>query len=163
MNSSSAPDEIDSDWLPEETNKHQDHVIAHTLGTTVLGYFIVDDAVALLLDIGFIWSIYVDAEMGLLPQSVMVAELPLDNETKAQIASDIERLHEEGRTAQGALVHLTPAPVDCLIREVSLYAHDDKRRILIEGEEQSLMIETSLATARIHVRAKREGDPITRL
>lgn len=159
----SANDEIDSAWLPEETSKHQDHVIAHTLGTTVLGYLIIDDAAYLLLDIGFIWNIYVDAEMGLLPQSVMVAELPLDAAGKAQLVSDIERLHAEGRTSQGALVSLTPAPVDCLIREVRLYARMDARRILIEGEDQSLIIETSLATARIHVRAKIEGDTVTRL
>jgi hypothetical protein len=49
---------------PLETNSHQDHVIAHVLGTTILGSFTWDETLYLLLDIGFVWNIYLDFEMG---------------------------------------------------------------------------------------------------
>lgn len=44
---------MDETWEPAETNTHQDHVIAHVIGSTVLGYLILADAIHLLLDIGF--------------------------------------------------------------------------------------------------------------
>ena len=59
-----------SNWIASETTKHQDHVIAHVLGATVLGWFIAGEAAHLLLDIGFLWTIYLDGEMNLLPQGV---------------------------------------------------------------------------------------------
>ncbi len=52
-------------WTAAETNKHQDHVIAHVIGATPLEYFIHDETAYVLLDIGFIWNIYLDMEMGL--------------------------------------------------------------------------------------------------
>ncbi|MEA2172806.1 MAG: hypothetical protein QOD00_398, partial [Blastocatellia bacterium] len=29
-----------TEWLDQETSMHQDHVIAHVIGATVLGYFV---------------------------------------------------------------------------------------------------------------------------
>ena len=52
-------------WTAAETNTHQDHVIAHVIGATPLGHFILDETAYMLLDIGFIWNIYLDMEMGL--------------------------------------------------------------------------------------------------
>ena len=34
-------------WSEKDTTTHQDHVIAHVLGATVLGYFILDEALYL--------------------------------------------------------------------------------------------------------------------
>ena len=62
-------------WTAAETNTHQDHVIAHVIGATVLGHFIWDETAYLLLDIGFVWNIYLDMEMGLVPQTVAIREL----------------------------------------------------------------------------------------
>ena len=140
-----------SEWSPLETSRHQDHVIAHVVGATVLGYFEFDQAAHLLLDIGFIWTIFVDGEMGLLSQSYAINDLGLDAEAKAELLADVELLHNEGRGAAGH-ARLTPAPVDCLIAEVGFYALGDRRRILITGEEGSLFIETSLRTGEIRVR-----------
>jgi hypothetical protein len=140
-----------TDWLPAATNTHQDHVIAHVLGTTVLGYFIADEAAHLLLDIGFIWTIYVDAEMALLPQSVAINELPLDAGTRAALFEDITLLHD-GR-ADASLRQLMRAPVECLITEVTCYAQEERRRVLLRGEESSLAIETSLADDPLRVTA----------
>ena len=70
-----------SDWSPQETTTHQDHVIAHVLGATVLGWLIAGEAAHLLLDIGFLWTIYLDGEMNLLPQGVAISELDADELT----------------------------------------------------------------------------------
>lgn len=132
-----------SNWSSVETNTHQDHVIAHVLGTTVLGYFIADEAAHLLLDIGFIWTIYVDTEMALLPQAVAVGELALDAQARAALLEDITLLHD-GRDIVNPQ-RITPAPAGCLITEVACYAQDERRRVVLSGEEASLAIETSLA------------------
>jgi hypothetical protein len=147
-----------SEWSPQDTSTHQDHVIAHVRGTTVLGYFIWDEAAHLLLDIGFIWTIYVDTGMGLLPQSVAINELPIDGTAKSELLSDITLLHD-GQDAK-RLKRLTRAPVDCLILEVTCYAQEERRRLLLRGEESSLVIETSLADneLRIMPAAKTNGD-----
>jgi hypothetical protein len=144
-----------SGWSPQETSKHQDHVVAHVTGTTVLGFFIAEQAAHFLLDIGFIWTIYLDGAMGLVPQSVAISELDLDEDTRAELVADARLLDDEGRDAPG-LKRFTPSPTDCLIREVSFYADDERRRILITGEAGSLAVETSLATGELHVHASFE-------
>ena len=55
---------MNADWHSRETTTHQDHVIAHVVGARVLGYFILDEALHLLLDIGFVWMVFLDGEMG---------------------------------------------------------------------------------------------------
>ena len=137
-------------WSPGQTTTHQDHVIAHVLGATVLGYFVHDEAVHLLLDMGFIWTVYLDGQMVLLPQSVAINELEASAEIRAELNREVEKLDREGREAAG-LCHLTPAPVECLMTQVSFLANDDRRRLLLIGEEASLMIETSLSTAEIEI------------
>jgi hypothetical protein len=139
-------------WSAKETTRHQDHVIAHVLGATVLGYFVHDEAVHLLLDMGFIWTVYLDGQMVLLPQSVAINELEASPEIIAELNREVEKVDRERRQAAG-LHHITPAPVECLITEVSLLANDDRRRLLLSGEEASLTIETSLSTAEIEISA----------
>lgn len=139
------------EWSPLDTDTHQDHVIAHVLGTTVLGYFIADEAAHLLLDIGFVWTIYVDATMALLPQSVLINELPLDATAKNELLADAALLHD-GRE-QLSLKQIVCAPVECLITEVTCYAQDERRRVLLHGELSSLAVETSLADDEIRVAA----------
>lgn len=138
-----------SEWSPLETGRHQDHIIAHVLGTTVLGYFEFDQAAYILLDIGFIWTIFVDGEMGLLTQTLSINELELDPDAKAELLADVQLLHD-GRDTEG-LTRITPAPVECLIKEVSFYAQSDRRRILITGEEASLSVDMSLSTGEIRI------------
>lgn len=140
------------DWTPRETGTHQDHVIAHVIGATVLGFYEWEQAIHILLDIGFIWTIYVDGEMGLLPQPVAISELDVDSEIRRRLREDVDLLQRDGRDAEG-LAQFTAAPVDCLIAEVTFEARGPKRRILITGEESSLAIETSLATGEVHVQA----------
>jgi hypothetical protein len=138
------------EWLPHETSKHQDHVVAHVIGTTVLGYFLDALAAQLVLDIGFVWTIYLDGEMGMLPEGVAVAELDVSDAEREVLSQEIGALHKGGRGAEG-LTMVRLAPVECLIEEVEFYASDDERRVLVRGESASLAVEMSLATREIKV------------
>ena len=114
-------------WTIAETNKHQDHVIAHVIGATPLGYFIHDETAYLLLDIGFIWNIYLDMEMGLVPQRLALSEL-------------------------GVEVESFEATVECgPIESVELSEDDQERRLVLHCEHGAWVIETSLSHRWIHV------------
>jgi hypothetical protein len=109
-------------WIAADTNTHQDHVIAHVVGATPLGHFIWDETAYILLDIGFVWNIYLDMEMGLVPQSLAIAEL---NELRAFV-------DQANDTSTGP------------IESVELFANGDERRLLLKCESGKLLIETSL-------------------
>lgn len=139
-----------TEWSEKDTTTHQDHVIAHVVGATMLGYFIHDEALYALLDIGFIWMIYLDGEMGLLPHPVAIGELAADGEKRSEIQADIDLLLRQGLGVEG-LKQLTHPPVDCLIEQVTFYTRDDERRLLISSEEDSLTVDTSLSSGEIKV------------
>ena len=141
------------DWTEHETTKHQDHVIAHVLGATVLGWFIAGEAAHLLLDIGFLWTIYLDGEMNLLPQGVAISELEATESTvadKTELAFDAQLLLSEGRDA-GGLKLFKAAPVECLITSVEFFSLDYERRIVVHGESANVDVLTSLETAEVSV------------
>ena len=109
-------------WTAAETNKHQDHVIAHVIGATPLEYFVHDETAYVLLDIGFIWNIYLDMEMGLVPERLALSELDVDVEL-------LER-----------------TSVDCgPIESVELFEDGQERRLVLNCEHGILIIETSLS------------------
>jgi len=137
-------------WEPEETGTHQDHVIAHVIGATALGYFEADDALHLSLDIGFIWTIFPDAEMGLLPQSVALKELNIGDEERALLSDDLRRLHDGDGDAE-TFARITPAPAGCLVEEVRLLAKGELRRLEILGETSALFVEASPLTGEMSV------------
>jgi hypothetical protein len=148
-------DHNSADWAECETTKHQDHVIAHVLGATVLGWFIAGEAAHLLLDIGFLWTIYLDSEMNLLPQGVAISELDADALSSAQkpeLTFDAQLLLSEGREAAG-LKRFTAAPVECLITSVECFAARSERRLVIHGESSRIEVITSLETAEVSVEA----------
>ena len=136
-------------WTPSDTNTHQDHVIAHVIGATVLAYIVLDEVLYVLLDIGFVWNIFLDGEMGLLPHPVAVNELEVDNQTREQIKKEIDGILS-GRTQD--LVQLAQPAVACLLTEVNLFASDDRRLLVLAGEPGSLEIETSLESGTIELR-----------
>jgi hypothetical protein len=139
-----------SDWSEQETGTHQDHVIAHVIGATVLGHLVAQEAAQLLLDIGFIWTVYLDGEMGLVPQVMAIAELAAEAEERALLHEDVRRLHDLGSEAD-ALSRFTPAPEGCLITEVLFQMRGDERRLLINCEDARLVVETSLTTGDVRV------------
>lgn len=138
-----------SDWLPLETTTHQDHVIAHVIDATVLGYFTVDETVFVLLDIGFVWRIYLDGEMGLLPQALAIRELEVDEATRQTIQAETDDLTNERIVPN--FEYFIPGSRECRITEVTLFASGDERRLVVSGEGASLAIETSLTTREIKV------------
>ena len=108
-------------WMAAETNKHQDHVIAHVIGATPLEYFVHDETAYVLLDIGFIWNIYLDMEMGLVPERMAISELNVDAEI------------------------LEKTSVECgPIESVELFEDGQERRLALNCEQRGLIIETSL-------------------
>ena len=141
---------MDELWLATNTTTHQDHVIAHVVGTTVLGYVVLADAVHLLLDIGFIWKVYVDGEMGLLLHPVALMELDVPDHERKQIAADVELLLRDGAGAQ-PLVCLNALRAACLIKEVEIFVKPGETRLVILGEESNLELEMSVAGDSIQV------------
>jgi hypothetical protein len=109
-------------WTVAETNKHQDHVIAHVIGATPLEYFIHDETAYVLLDIGFIWNIYLDIEMGLVPERMALSELNVDAEL------------------------LEKTSIECgPIESVALFEDGQERRLVLNCEHGILIVETSLS------------------
>ncbi len=143
------------DWNQIETTTHQDHVIAHVLGATILGWFIAGEAAHLLLDIGFLWTIYLDGEMNLLPQGVAISEMDNDEVStadKTELAFDAQLLLDEGCDATG-LKRFTVSPVECLIVAVEALAANSDRRIVIQGETARIEVETSFENGQVGIRA----------
>ncbi|HEY5884063.1 MAG TPA: hypothetical protein VIT88_05215, partial [Pyrinomonadaceae bacterium] len=99
-------------WQLKETTTHQDHVIAHVVDTTVLGYWVLDEVLYLLLDIGFVWIIFLDGQMTLLPHPVAVSELDTSDELNNAIKADIDLLLGDNVSVE-KLSHLKPPPVNC--------------------------------------------------
>jgi hypothetical protein len=140
----------DGEWIEAETNTHQDHVVAHVVGATVLGYFVHDEVLHLLLDIGFFWIVYVDCEMGLVAESTTISELDASDRMRAQLTADADALRRDGASAS-RLAIMRAAHTGCLIEGVALYASGARRRLIIRGEESSLAVETSVETCEIDV------------
>lgn len=149
-------DHNSSEWIECETTTHQDHVIAHVIGATVLGWFIAGEAAHLLLDIGFLWTVYLDGEMNLLPQGVALSELDADelnSADKTEVVFDAQLLLSEGRDAVG-LKLFTGSPVECLIDTVEFFAAASERRIVIHGDEANIFVETSLESSQVSISAQ---------
>lgn len=133
-------------WMIAETNTHQDHVIAHVVGATPLGHFVWDETAYLLLDIGFIWNIYLDLEMGLLPHMVAITELDADESTKSELRSDVDSLlRGEGASRMKSIEPATP------IQSIDVFESGDDRRLVLICEQGEVVIETSLATATVNL------------
>ena len=133
-------------WIELETSTYQDHVIKHVLGATVLGWVVIEDALHLLLDVGLLWTIYINGEMSLMAQGVAIQDLQSDTLSRSevmQLSNDAQRLISEGRETTD-LARFASAPVECTITTVEVFAADAQRRIVIAGESAEIKIETSL-------------------
>lgn len=134
-------------WTPFETNTHQDHVIAHVIGATPLGHFIWDETAFILLDIGFVWHIYLDLEMGLVPHPVAIAELEADEAMKTELRSDVDLLLRDNNE----LTRMKPVNEPSPIVGVELFESADIRRLILVCEDRNVQIETSLSTSGITI------------
>ena len=138
------------EWTEAATTTHQDHVIAHVIGTTVLGYFSLGEAVHFLLDIGFIWKIYVDGEMGLLPHPVATPELEIEDEALAQIKLEIDLLLRGGDETS-RLARLQPLNAASPITGVEVFVRGDEHKLVLECETGVLQVQTSVSDDSIQV------------
>ena len=129
-------------WTPLETNTHQDHVIAHVIGATPLGHFIWDETGYVLLDIGFIWNIYLDGEMGLVPQPVTITELDADDNTKSELRTDIDLLSQ---ARPGTLARMTRVDHVGPIESIEVFESEEGRRLVLTCGQGNVVIETSLS------------------
>ena len=140
-------------WIELETSTYQDHVIKHVIGATVLGWFIAEDAVHFVLDVGLLWTVYVNAEMNLMALFVAIEDLESDElprPTINELTSDAQTLIEQGREAIG-LKRFVAASVGCLVEEVNLFRADAQRRIVIQGDAGTVEIHTSAEDGLINV------------
>ena len=143
------------DWQIKETTTHQDHVIAHVVDATVLGYWVLDEVLYLLLDIGFVWIVFLDGQMTLLPHPVAAGELDTSDDVREAIKADIDLLLGDNVDIDG-LTQLQPPPMscqseECRIKSVEFHESGNDRRLLVHGERASFSIEMSLLTAEIRV------------
>jgi hypothetical protein len=142
-------------WVEVETSTYQDHVIKHVLGATVLGWVVLGDALHVLLDVGLLWTIYVNAEMSLMAQSVAIDDLESDDLTRDEVlrlTRDAQLLISEGREAADLEV-FQGAPEHCTIVAVEAYEAAASRRIVMAGETSDIEIVTSLEPARFKIDA----------
>ena len=107
-------------------------MIAHVIGASVLSHFVWDETAYLLLDIGFIWNIYLDGEMGLVPERAALAEMEVDESLRKW----------EEVTA--------PSP----IQSVDVFESEDGRRLVLNCESTTITIETSFSTREIQIDSK---------
>ncbi len=135
-------------WIPAETTTHQDHVIAHVIGATVLGYFVFDEVLYILLDIGFVWGIFLDGQMTLLPHPVAIKEIGMELQMREEIEAEVALLLGDKPSAE-KLSRMNGAPLHCQIEDVGFFERDEQRRLVLKGEEGGLAMESSLATADI--------------
>jgi hypothetical protein len=147
------------EWTQLATDRYQDHVIAHVIGATALGFFIIEDAAYVLLDIGLIWTVYTGGEMALMPQAVVISDLEVEESVKAELVRDAERLH--GGETEG-LARMKVMLTECLIREVKLYARGTRRLLLLSCEESGLAIEGLPETGEIDVKEVMSDDDTIR-
>lgn len=125
-------------------------MIAHVIDTTALAYIILDDAIHLLLDIGFIWKIYVDGEMGLLPHPVAIAELEVTEDLRSEIKAEIDLLLRDG-TAAASLIRFSLFTTVHLIAAVHLFRRDYELKLVIEDDSGNIELRTSMTDHKFQV------------
>jgi hypothetical protein len=135
---------VEDHWEPIETTTHQDHVIAHVVGASVLGYLVHDETIHLLLNIGFVWSIYLDGQMVLLPHPMAIAELEVEPPIRAEISADVDALM--GSLKSDVLKRFVPVGEDAEIAEVSIYAQGDDLRMVLATNQGDLIVDASHAS-----------------
>jgi len=137
-----------SEWVAGESTTHQDHVIAHVVGATVEAYLVWDETAFLLLDIGFIWNIYLDGEMGLVPKPMAINELTIDEDAKSELRLEADEVLR-GNTQ--SLKRLIATPVASPIQSVDFYVRENSRRLVMTCEDGHLVVETSLETTEVKI------------
>src|SRR5437588_11804013 len=137
-------------WIFKETTTYQDHVIAHVMDALILGHFVFDEAAYIVLDIGFVWTIFIDGQMALLPQMVAIDDLDTTDEMKTELKRELDSL-TSGRLG-AKLTRVSPASAHCVITDVELLEAGNQMRLIIKGEAARVIIDASIKRCDISVR-----------
>jgi hypothetical protein len=86
--------------------------------------------------------------MGLAPHPVVISELEIDDESKRSIKADIELLLNDNQAHEDLL---RMRPLSSELTAVSIFHQEERRRLLLNCDDNALAIETSLTTGKIHV------------
>lgn len=117
-------------------------MIAHVIGASVLGHFVWDETAYLKLDIGFIWNIYLDGEMGLVPETLALTEL------RAAIGDDFENVTRLEPVAN-------PSPIQSVdFFETDFFETGEARQLVLNCEEGMIALEMLLASREIKIEHK---------
>ena len=143
------------EWQAAETTTHQEHVIAHVLGATAIGYFVADETAHFVLDIGFIWTILLDGAMGLVPYTMALAELNVSEAERMSFSADVAALYDDD--ADATLTRVTHAQDAGPITAVEFYERADGRKLLLLCEGASISVETDFATGAFEINVKPGG------
>ena len=138
-------------WAEAGADTYREHVVAHVVGATVLGHFETEDALHMLLDIGFVWTVFVDGQMLLRHERLALAELDIAEDARAALAADVDELQGEA-VAGSRLSHARRAPAGCLVREVFLYENGARRRLVVRGDGAGLLAESRADAGGVTVR-----------
>jgi hypothetical protein len=128
-------------WAEAGADTYREHVVAHVVGATVLGHFETEDALHMLLDIGFVWTVFVDGQMLLRHERLALAELDIAEDARAALAADFDALQGKGGAGE-RLTLSRRAPDGCLVREASLYESGERRRLVVRGDGAGLLVES---------------------
>lgn len=140
-------------WTELEISTYQDHVIKHVLGATILGWFVAEDAVHFALDVGLLWSVYVNSEMSLMALFVAIEDLESEGLSQTMIQeliSDAQALNSNGREATD-LKHFKSASVDCLVERIEVLGNEARRRVKVIGEVATIEIQTWIDHSTIRI------------
>jgi hypothetical protein len=141
---------MSGEWADTGTSTYQDHVVAHVVGATVLGHFVREEALHLLLDINFVWTIFVDGEMLLRHERLALSELGLEDAERATLEAEFDALQADA-DGRGLLSLTRRVPPGCTIKEVELYADGERRKVIVRGEELGLSIETDVSAGEFEI------------
>jgi hypothetical protein len=130
-----------------QTSTHQDHVIAHVIGAELLGYFILDEAAHFILDMNFIWTIHLDAQVALLPTGVAVDEFALPREQATQLRQEIDALRSGGHEVKTINVFSSAGAIE----SVSVFENNHGVKLVISTTDQAVEVISSFPERTITV------------
>jgi hypothetical protein len=139
-----------AEWQAIDTTTHQDHVIAHVIDAVVLAYFVLDEELHFVLDMEFVWTIYLDGQMKLVPYPVAINDL--QQADAALVKKEIEQLLSP--TQHSSFERLVLLAEPCEISEVGLYERGDERRLVLSGPQGRLTVTMSIASRQIAVETR---------
>lgn len=127
-----------------QLTKHQEHVIAHVLGCTILGFYQQLGQIHLLLDLPLLWSVDADGAMELAPDEEGIEGMPESPDVIQGLLAEAYHLRHQSPDAD-SLMYFQEAPEISLISDVTLYQHPNgvktDKLLVVRGEDGGFEID----------------------